>query len=125
MQNNGMSCLRPASQAIYSQRLFPTLYLHEHQGPRAAQVVPHVHFHIVPRPPHGALPTLKQTSYTMFARGRRSELDEEDTLVLASQIREQIAIEVQDVKEKEGIDLYDASNGREGRTLGGEGRGRL
>ena len=63
----------------------------------------------------------------MFARGRRSELDEEDTLVLASQIREQIAREVQGVKEKEGIDLYEASNEREPRTLGSEskGRGRL
>ena len=132
VQNNGMfmsmasiANYLPSKLSSYIPISLPMPCLRPYQGPRAAQIIPHVHFHIVPRPPHGALPTLKQTSYTMFARGRRSELDEEDSLVLASQIREQIAKEVQDVKLKEGIDLYEASNGREGRTLGGEGRGRL
>jgi hypothetical protein len=39
-------------------------------GAAAAQVVPHVHFHIIPRP--GLTPELRNRSFTMFGRGQRS-----------------------------------------------------
>lgn len=69
-------------------------------GARAAQVVPHVHFHIIPR--SGEVPELKARSWTVFGRGQREELDEEDAVVLERQLRESLNIEVERVREKEG-----------------------
>jgi diadenosine tetraphosphate (Ap4A) HIT family hydrolase len=55
-------------------------------------VVPHVHFHIIPRP--GLTPELRNRSFTMFGRGQRSELDEDEAVVLAAQLREELEREV-------------------------------
>jgi diadenosine tetraphosphate (Ap4A) HIT family hydrolase len=62
-------------------------------GAAAAQIVPHVHFHIIPRP--ALTPELRNRSFTMFGRGQRSELDEEEAAVLAAKLREELQAELQ------------------------------
>ena len=72
-------------------------------GARAAQVVPHVHFHVIPRP--GDVPEIENRSWTVFGKGQREELDEEDAVGLAARMREELAVEIRRVKEREGVDL--------------------
>ncbi|KAL9635876.1 MAG: hypothetical protein Q9164_003185, partial [Protoblastenia rupestris] len=67
---------------------------------RAAQVVPHVHFHIIPRV--GDVPEVKARSWTVFGRGQREDLDEEDAEVLVRRIRRRLVGEVERVKRREG-----------------------
>lgn len=67
-------------------------------GAAAAQIVPHVHFHIIPRP--ALTPELRNRSFTMFGRGQRSELDEEEAAVLAAKLREELQAELQ--KDEDG-----------------------
>lgn len=80
-------------------------------GPLAAQVVPHIHHHIIPRasnpnprfhqnsnPAPAQLPEMTSkyhTSWTMFGRGYRTNLDENDpeTQQLAQRMRYEIARE--------------------------------
>ncbi|EJT78750.1 hypothetical protein GGTG_03848 [Gaeumannomyces tritici R3-111a-1] len=62
----------------------------QNNGAAAAQVVPHLHFHIIPRP------ELREQGkwsdrFTMFGRGTRSELDDDEAVDLARRIRESIA----------------------------------
>ncbi|USP74287.1 uncharacterized protein yc1106_01561 [Curvularia clavata] len=57
----------------------------QNNGARAAQVVPHVHFHIIPRPE--TMPEIKNKSWTMFGRGQRDELDDEDGARIAGEMR--------------------------------------
>lgn len=64
-------------------------------GAAAAQVVPHVHFHIIPRP--GLTPELRNRSFTMFGRGQRSELDEDEAVVLAAELRGELEREVESI----------------------------
>lgn len=60
-------------------------------GAAAAQVVPHVHFHIIPRP--ALTPELRNKSFTMFGRGQRSDLDEEEAGELVEKLRQELARE--------------------------------
>ena len=69
-------------------------------GARAAQVVPHVHFHIIPRP--GDVPEIKNRSWTIFGKGQREELDDEDAEVLIHGMRQQLAKEIERVRRREG-----------------------
>ncbi len=69
-------------------------------GARAAQVVPHVHFHIIPRV--GDVPEVKARSWTVFGKGQREELDEGDAVVLVRRIREKLRKEVERVRWREG-----------------------
>lgn len=62
-------------------------------GVRAAQVVPHVHFHIIPRPAN--VPELKNKSWTMFGRGQREELDDDEGEKLASELRHELRKELE------------------------------
>ncbi|KAI9874874.1 MAG: Histidine triad nucleotide-binding protein 2, mitochondrial [Pleopsidium flavum] len=75
----------------------------QNNGAKAAQVVPHVHFHIIPRP--GDVPEIKNRSWTVFGKGQREELDEDDAVMLAAKMREELVEEVRRVKEREGVDL--------------------
>ena len=75
-------------------------------GARAAQVVPHVHFHIIPRPPIVSADAMAASpSWTMFGRGRREDLDDDEGEELARLLREELAREVKRVKQEEGVDL--------------------
>lgn len=75
----------------------------QNNGARAAQVVPHVHFHYVPRYKEGRkevknkghidLGELK--SWRMFGRGTREDLDDDEAVVLAKRIREGLARELE------------------------------
>lgn len=84
----------------------------QNNGVRAAQVVPHVHFHFIPRYPEGRRPPSKKSkentfeikSWKMFGRGQREELDDEEALVLAQKIREALKHEVEAL-EKDTVKL--------------------
>lgn len=80
----------------------------QNNGPGAAQVIPHVHFHVIPRPPldyrppdeggkggygRATVPTGLKASYVQFGRGQRHELDDEDAIVLVKQMREKLKVE--------------------------------
>ena len=83
-------------------------------GARAAQVVPHVHFHIIPRP--GDVPEIENRSWTIFGRGQREDLDDEEAVVLLRMIRERLGVEIEAVQAKEGEEAV--------RILMGDGRER-
>ncbi|KAH8428112.1 uncharacterized protein LDX57_005817 [Aspergillus melleus] len=77
----------------------------QNNGITAAQLVPHVHFHVIPRPATNAPPSGGKVSFVMFGRGQRDELDDEEGEKLAGLLREELAKEVGRVKEQEGVDL--------------------
>ncbi|KAF4927408.1 Adenylylsulfatase HINT3 [Colletotrichum viniferum] len=62
----------------------------QNNGAAAAQVVMHMHFHLIPRPEIRASGKYSE-SFTMFGRGRREELDEEDAEHFAKDLRENVA----------------------------------
>jgi len=70
----------------------------QNNGARAAQVVPHVHFHIIPRPE--SVPNIQSRSWTMFGRGQREDLDEEEAEQLVDKIRTELRNEVENIREK-------------------------
>merc|ERR1712000_396887 len=70
----------------------------QNNGAAAAQVVPHVHYHIIPRPELRAQGKLRE-SFTMFGRGTREELDDDEAVVLAADIRQRVAEIIQEEEE--------------------------
>ncbi|POR34650.1 Nitrilase and fragile histidine triad fusion protein NitFhit [Tolypocladium paradoxum] len=62
----------------------------QNNGAAAAQVVPHMHFHLIPRPEIRASGRFRE-SFTMFGRGRREELDDDEAERLAEEVRRQVA----------------------------------
>lgn len=62
-------------------------------GAAAAQVVPHCHYHLIPRP--NITPELRNRSFTMFGRGQRSEIDDDEAAELAQKLRDGIARELE------------------------------
>ncbi|CAI7630795.1 unnamed protein product [Penicillium bialowiezense] len=74
----------------------------QNNGERAAQVVPHVHFHIIPRPATGAN---QRSSFAMFGRGQREELDDDEAEILARDVRLELIEEVKRIQRDEGVDL--------------------
>lgn len=71
----------------------------QNNGARAAQVVPHVHFHIIPRPE--SRPEIKSRSWTMFGRGQRDDLDDEEGVRLAGEMRRVLREEIGALEEGE------------------------
>lgn len=55
--------------------------------------MPHCHIHIIPRPSLTAAE--KHRSFTMFGRGQRSELDDEEAADLARRLRAEVAREME------------------------------
>ncbi len=116
VQNNGESCnvlvlqSAPARlvsithrSAFFSSELISPLPV---TGPGAAQVVPHVHFHIVPRPPlnykypprnkitssknkypRNSQPAGRQATAILFGRGMREDLDYDEAAELVEAMR--------------------------------------
>lgn len=62
----------------------------QNNGAAAAQVVPHVHYHVIPRPEIRASGRFSE-SFTMFGRGTREELDDSEAEVLAERVRREVA----------------------------------
>ena len=78
----------------------------QNNGRAAAQVVDHVHFHIVPRTPGSKVPKTNRQAYPiLFGRQWREELDDDETIFLVKKFREVLAEEVDQVKRKEGVDM--------------------
>ncbi|KAM0555821.1 hypothetical protein ACHAPJ_006218 [Fusarium lateritium] len=72
----------------------------QNNGAAAAQVVPHMHFHIIPRPEIRASGRFSE-SFTMFGRGKREELDDDEAIVLAEELRKSVAAVLKEEKEEE------------------------
>ncbi|KAF2731167.1 HIT-like protein [Polyplosphaeria fusca] len=70
----------------------------QNNGARAAQVVPHVHFHIIPRPE--TMAQIKNKSWTMFGRGQRDELEDEDGAKIAAEMRRVLKEEIEKMTSK-------------------------
>lgn len=102
VQNNGPCCLstRHPFQHSHSKTACADPTADDRAGIRAAQVVPHVHFHIIPRP--GDVPVIENRSWTIFGKGQREDLDEEDAVGLVGRMREWLGREVERVREREG-----------------------
>ncbi|EMD01043.1 hypothetical protein BAUCODRAFT_61487 [Baudoinia panamericana UAMH 10762] len=68
----------------------------QNNGERAAQVVPHIHFHLIPRYQEGRRENAGKgkvdvgmlKSWRMFGRGAREELDDEEGAEIAAELRE-------------------------------------
>lgn len=71
----------------------------QNNGAAAAQVVPHMHYHIIPRPELAGKGTERFTS-TMFGRGARQELDEEDGARLAEKVRTAVVAVLREEEER-------------------------
>lgn len=81
---------------ILSRALSRTTGVHDwnvvqNNGAAAAQVVNHVHYHLIPRPEIRANGKLRE-SFTMFGRGQREDLDDDEAIELAAKLRANIAV---------------------------------
>ncbi|KAI1437230.1 HIT domain-containing protein [Xylaria sp. CBS 124048] len=71
----------------------------QNNGAAAAQVVNHVHYHLIPRPEIRASGRFRE-SFTMFGRGQREELDDDEAAVLAEKLRANIAAVLEEESRK-------------------------
>ncbi|KAH9903971.1 HIT-like domain-containing protein [Xylariomycetidae sp. FL2044] len=81
----------------------------QNNGRAAAQVVDHVHYHVIPRPDISGRGggddngVGRRRSFTMFGRGVRSELDEEEAEALAERLRGEVkGVFLEEEEEEEG-----------------------
>ncbi|KAF4978186.1 hypothetical protein FZEAL_5394 [Fusarium zealandicum] len=72
----------------------------QNNGAAAAQVVSHMHYHIIPRPEIRASGRFSE-SFTMFGRGRREELDDDEAAQLAEELRQSVAAVMREEEEEE------------------------
>lgn len=63
----------------------------QNNGAAAAQVVGHVHYHLIPRPEIRASGRFSE-SFTMFGRGVRSDLDDDEAAAMAHRIRTELKV---------------------------------
>lgn len=73
----------------------------QNNGAAAAQVVPHMHYHVIPRPEIRAQGRWSER-FTMFGRGQRSDLDPEDGEALAELVRRHVVGVLAEEREEEG-----------------------
>ncbi|KAI0834375.1 HIT-like protein [Hypoxylon sp. FL0890] len=83
--------LRVLSAALVRATGVPDWNIVQNNGAAAAQVVNHVHYHLIPRPEIRASGRFSE-SFTMFGRGVREELDDEEAVVLAEKLRRCVAL---------------------------------
>ncbi|KAH9990261.1 HIT-like domain-containing protein [Xylariaceae sp. FL0662B] len=95
--------LRLLSAALVRATGVPDWNVVQNNGAAAAQVVDHVHYHLIPRPDIRASGRLSQ-SFTMFGRGVREDLDDEEAAELAERLRRDVAAVVAEEKEQEEQD---------------------
>lgn len=84
----------------------------QNNGERAAQVVPHIHFHLIPRYQEGRaeiggkgrVDFNSVKSWRMFGRGTREELDDDEAKEMAANLRDALRREVK-AEEKERAKL--------------------
>ena len=81
--------LRLLSRALVRATGVPDWNVVQNNGAAAAQVVGHVHYHLIPRPELRAGDTggPLRRSFTMFGRGVREELDDDEGALLAARLR--------------------------------------
>ncbi|KAF7619035.1 HIT domain protein [Aspergillus flavus] len=91
----------------------------QNNGIRAAQQVPHAHFHIIPRPSSNPAANAARASFVMFGRGQREELDDDEGEELAGLLRGELASEVLRVREM-GVDLECEVHGDDSRRVKGK-----
>ncbi|KAI0380557.1 HIT-like protein [Hypomontagnella monticulosa] len=89
--------LRLLSAALVRATGVPDWNVVQNNGAAAAQVVGHVHYHLIPRPEIRASGRFRE-SFTMFGRGVREELDDDEGAKLADRLRRCVA----EVLEEEG-----------------------
>ncbi|KAK3955766.1 HIT-like domain-containing protein [Pseudoneurospora amorphoporcata] len=90
--------LRILSEAVTRATGIKDWNVVQNNGAAAAQVVEHMHFHVIPRP---GLREAERFTSTMFGRGRREDLDEEEGEELAGRIRGCVREVVREEKERE------------------------
>ncbi|XXG98069.1 hypothetical protein Hte_004388 [Hypoxylon texense] len=91
------AALRVLSAALVRATGVPDWNVVQNNGAAAAQVVGHVHYHLIPRPEIRASGRFRE-SFTMFGRGVRRELDDDEAAALAERLRGSVAA----VLEEEG-----------------------
>ncbi|KAI1639248.1 HIT-like domain-containing protein [Biscogniauxia mediterranea] len=108
--------LRVLSAAVARATRTPDWNVVQNNGAAAAQVVGHVHYHVIPRPGLRAADAAGRRSFTMFGRGVREELDDEDAAVLAAEVRRRVAEVVREEEEEEEKEKEkkEEKKGREG-----------
>ncbi|KAK5634506.1 hypothetical protein RRF57_010219 [Xylaria bambusicola] len=92
---------------ILSKALSRTTGIHDwnivqNNGAAAAQVVNHVHYHLIPRPEIRASGKFRE-SFTMFGRGQREDLDDDEAIELAAKLRTSIATILDEETRKEKL----------------------
>ncbi|KAI1467686.1 HIT-like protein [Daldinia caldariorum] len=84
------AALRLLSAALVRATAVPDWNVVQNNGAAAAQVVRHVHYHLIPRPEIRAAGRARE-SFTMFGRGAREELDDDEAAALAEEVRRCVA----------------------------------
>lgn len=74
----------------------------QNNGAAAAQVVPHAHFHIIPRPDIRRQGRWSER-FTMFGRGQRTDLDEQEGVQLAQKVRASLSQVLCEEKASDGM----------------------
>ncbi|KAK5120992.1 hypothetical protein LTR85_005776 [Meristemomyces frigidus] len=95
--------LPPLSRALCKVTGIEDWNIVQNNGERAAQVVPHVHFHLIPRYQEGRRENAGKgkvdvgmlKSWRMFGRGAREDLDEEEGEEMAGLLRGALREEVE------------------------------
>ncbi|KAI1376991.1 HIT-like protein [Hypoxylon crocopeplum] len=91
--------LRVLSAALVRATGVPDWNVVQNNGAAAAQVVNHVHYHLIPRPEIRASGRFSE-SFTMFGRGVRAELDDDEAANLAELLRRSVAAVLEDETRK-------------------------
>ncbi|KAK3400309.1 HIT-like domain-containing protein [Sordaria brevicollis] len=92
--------LRILSEAVTRATGIKDWNVVQNNGAAAAQVVEHMHFHIIPRP---GLREAERFTSTMFGRGKREDLDEEEGEELAARVRREVELVVKEEEERERV----------------------